>query len=885
MSGPVHTHRPATKASPARAAPARAVRRAPEAVPTASGGTSLASIPTYGAGTGLLRVDSPDSEAELEADRAAHLAWEGLPLPADLAASVGGGRPVARIHTGPDAQAAADQLRSDAFTVGSDIYFGAGRYAPGTAAGNALLAHELTHVLQQEAAGDPVIRRARWGSCPRGERLSAASWTRWRPAELQMMGYFRNSRYSAEWTTNENLPFENGATWSPRSRRILRQLQKDFVSEKGGQKRRTVSAQNVATEGPGLEDFAGFATETVAVALAPDIIDFQHREMYDVTTRKLASPKVAKVAGYAGLARGITGLPWRAGKGLPAPGLFWRQQSHLPGEITCFGSTDLTKRPGVLSYEVVSTKKKKDKKKKDKKKVAKKQTPKKKDPGKKPTQKSTPKGAGGTHNIGFGLSLFSTGSGSGNASLGIAINSHGISYGTVSAGVVYDSSSQAVGVIGGGGSLRSSGTGALVAGAGASRDSTSLGVATAGAGLSDESTSAGALTAGAGTSRRTTTAGALTAGSGKTEDVTAAGALTTGSGDTKDVVGVARPRSGGTVTTQGRGAEETRGQDDGSTGGQGDGGAGGPREGGAPAQGPGNAKGSASTPDGGRAAGDRPGEPGAHGLGVPGLTADQADKAVEKAGEMDALLRAATPAQRALMESLVERSGSGQYSVPGTEWVRLITTATEGITDPDVPYLLGLTWEPADVSAEQLRTAVRQALAARTATRRASTSAGEPHDTGGPAGKKRAPAGKKKVSTAIDRGSAASKGRGPAAPTTKDRTKKEGPAESRDELVARLSARARLERGAPPEGSSHIRYGKEYVVGTRASFAVYVRYRASGRAQWFTADVTGVIEQSGGARVFRILSTSTLLVSEDGSWVEGNLAGTDYPLTGQAGGQ
>jgi hypothetical protein len=36
-----------------------------------------------------------------------------------------------------------------AYTVGSDIVFGAGRFAPGTRAGQSLLAHELTHVVQQ----------------------------------------------------------------------------------------------------------------------------------------------------------------------------------------------------------------------------------------------------------------------------------------------------------------------------------------------------------------------------------------------------------------------------------------------------------------------------------------------------------------------------------------------------------------------------------------------------------------------------------------------------------------------------------------------------------------------------------------------------------------
>lgn len=53
-----------------------------------------------------------------------------------------------RVHTDAAAARAAHQLGARAFTIGDDIYFGAGTYAPGTAAGDRLLAHELTHVVQ-----------------------------------------------------------------------------------------------------------------------------------------------------------------------------------------------------------------------------------------------------------------------------------------------------------------------------------------------------------------------------------------------------------------------------------------------------------------------------------------------------------------------------------------------------------------------------------------------------------------------------------------------------------------------------------------------------------------------------------------------------------------
>jgi hypothetical protein len=55
-----------------------------------------------------------------------------------------------RIHTDARAAEAADALGARAFTIGSDIYFGAGEYAPGTGPGRKLLAHELAHTVQQQ---------------------------------------------------------------------------------------------------------------------------------------------------------------------------------------------------------------------------------------------------------------------------------------------------------------------------------------------------------------------------------------------------------------------------------------------------------------------------------------------------------------------------------------------------------------------------------------------------------------------------------------------------------------------------------------------------------------------------------------------------------------
>jgi len=77
----------------------------------------------------------------------------GRPLPGSTRSffeeRFGGDFSDVRVHTGPEADAAARSIDAEAFTVGTDIAFASGNYRPSTAAGTELLAHELTHVVQQ----------------------------------------------------------------------------------------------------------------------------------------------------------------------------------------------------------------------------------------------------------------------------------------------------------------------------------------------------------------------------------------------------------------------------------------------------------------------------------------------------------------------------------------------------------------------------------------------------------------------------------------------------------------------------------------------------------------------------------------------------------------
>lgn len=83
----------------------------------------------------------------------------GTPLPensrAEMEAVFGTGFNNVRVHTGEPAIQMNRALHARAFTHDSGIYFNRGEYNPGSPRGKHLLAHELTHVVQQRGAGAP----------------------------------------------------------------------------------------------------------------------------------------------------------------------------------------------------------------------------------------------------------------------------------------------------------------------------------------------------------------------------------------------------------------------------------------------------------------------------------------------------------------------------------------------------------------------------------------------------------------------------------------------------------------------------------------------------------------------------------------------------------
>jgi Domain of unknown function (DUF4157) len=105
------------------------------------------------------RPESPETAAPASVDRA--LSSSGVPfnppLRHDMEQRFGYDFSRVRVHSDAVAAQSARDVRADAFTVGNDVVFGAGKFAPGTQDGRRLIAHELTHVVQQTG---PALSRA-----------------------------------------------------------------------------------------------------------------------------------------------------------------------------------------------------------------------------------------------------------------------------------------------------------------------------------------------------------------------------------------------------------------------------------------------------------------------------------------------------------------------------------------------------------------------------------------------------------------------------------------------------------------------------------------------------------------------------------------------------
>ena len=110
------------------------------------------------------RVGLEGGDLEPGVEQTIHAAGGGgQPLPANLRRSMegafGGDFSGVKVHTGVESDSLNDSLSSRAFTTGRNIFFRQGDYTPESSSGKELIAHELTHVVQQNGSGAKPARR------------------------------------------------------------------------------------------------------------------------------------------------------------------------------------------------------------------------------------------------------------------------------------------------------------------------------------------------------------------------------------------------------------------------------------------------------------------------------------------------------------------------------------------------------------------------------------------------------------------------------------------------------------------------------------------------------------------------------------------------------
>jgi hypothetical protein len=165
-----------------------------------------------------------------------------------------------RVHTGADAESLSKDIHAQAFTHGSDIYFNSGKYDPDSAGGRMLLAHELTHTIQQGASP------ARSGAV---QRAPLATPKLQRQAAVPQLGAAVTRAKAEEGKVNANVPGPDGnrTGWE----RLLDYFKTAMGPDKivsstgGGYVQGTVSEQVIKRKSQALGQVANQPPDVVAM--------------------------------------------------------------------------------------------------------------------------------------------------------------------------------------------------------------------------------------------------------------------------------------------------------------------------------------------------------------------------------------------------------------------------------------------------------------------------------------------------------------------------------------------------------------------------------------------------------------------------------------------
>ena len=304
------------------------------------------------------QVEPEEEEEELQAKTTSSRIPEVNPnLESNIQSLKGGGQPLlendraffeprfgrdfsqVRMHTDTRAAESAQAVNARAFTVGKNVVFGAGHYAPGTSEGRRLMAHELIHVIQQDAM---KLNNTNYLSIQRHLDI---------PCPVPPMEFIWAGPVN-RWTA-ANLAIENAYKAAHQGNKIL--VGSDFPA--GGTPGKGPSITISKGESWIREMLKGF--KGLSRDLAPDIIDFTSRTIYEIKTPYGAPAGVIQLAGYYRIANALLqplGVPqfnqdfatWYPSHNLPYPSRSDR------GVCTQF-TTYVGPTTGLILYRVLGT--------------------------------------------------------------------------------------------------------------------------------------------------------------------------------------------------------------------------------------------------------------------------------------------------------------------------------------------------------------------------------------------------------------------------------------------------------------------------------------------------------------------------------------------------
>ena len=159
-----------------------------------------------------------------------------------------------RVHTGGQTDRLARSIQAKAFTTGQDVFFRQGAYEPGSRGGQELIAHELTHVMQQRrgAVRRQEIKRSYWKGLGRafitGVKRGVGRGLEEQMPQITLLNNFREATRWAEVfplrsTTHPNTDIDTGLleikdtdTWAVKMAKLHTLMMLEFRDRfKGGE--------------------------------------------------------------------------------------------------------------------------------------------------------------------------------------------------------------------------------------------------------------------------------------------------------------------------------------------------------------------------------------------------------------------------------------------------------------------------------------------------------------------------------------------------------------------------------------------------------------------------------------------------------------------------